>query len=108
MSGPRLTERIDMWVAKFDPSGVREPRPVCENRYVEIGPISPGMAGIWAKLPLHEGAASTPASMRWPPPSATTIRAPKPSAAPMPWAQSSPVNRLACGCGHPECPAARG
>ena len=57
MSGPTLTERIDMWVAKFDPTGVREPRPVREDRYVEIGPISPGMAGIWAKLPLHEGAA---------------------------------------------------
>ena len=26
MSGPRLTERIDMWVEKFDPTGVREPR----------------------------------------------------------------------------------
>jgi hypothetical protein len=57
MSGPTLTERIDMWVAKFDPTGVREPRPAREDRYVEIGPISPGMAGIWAKLPLHEGAA---------------------------------------------------
>ena len=44
-------------MAKFDPTGVREPRPVREDRYVEIGPISPGMAGIWAKLPLHEGAA---------------------------------------------------
>ena len=26
MSGPKLTERIDMWVEKFDPAGVREPR----------------------------------------------------------------------------------
>jgi hypothetical protein len=57
LSGPKLTERIAMWVAKFDPTGVREPRPVREDRYVEVGPISPGMAGIWARLPMHQGAA---------------------------------------------------
>ena len=38
MSGPKLTERIDTWVERFDPCGVREPRPTCENRYVETGP----------------------------------------------------------------------
>ena len=56
MSGPRLTERIDMWVERFDPCGAREPRPTCENRYVEIGPASsPGMAGIWGQLPADRG-----------------------------------------------------
>ena len=54
-------------MAKFDPTGVREPRPVREDRGGEIGPISPDMAGIWAKLPLHKGAA------------------------PMPWARSPPA-----------------
>lgn len=57
MSGPNLHERIDMWVEKFDPTGVREPRPVRDDRYVHVGPISPGMAGIWAKLSMVEGAA---------------------------------------------------
>jgi hypothetical protein len=57
MSGPKLTERIDMWVEKFDPTGVREPRPVSDDRYVDVGPISPGMAGIWAKLPMVEAMA---------------------------------------------------
>jgi hypothetical protein len=57
MSGPKLTERVDMWVEKFDPTGVREPRPTRDDRYVDVGPISPGMAGIWAKLPIAEGAA---------------------------------------------------
>ena len=38
MSGPKLTERIDMWVEKFDPAGIREPHPTREARYVEIGP----------------------------------------------------------------------
>ena len=42
---------------KFDPAGVREPRPTRENRYVEIGPSGPGMAGIWGNLAVTEGAA---------------------------------------------------
>ena len=37
MSGPKLTERIDMWVERFDPTGVREPRPASDDRYVTIG-----------------------------------------------------------------------
>lgn len=57
MSGPKLTERIDMWVEKFDPTGVREPRPTCDDRYVDIGPNRPGMAGIWGNVSLTEGAA---------------------------------------------------
>jgi hypothetical protein len=46
-----------MWVEKFDATGVREQRPVRDDRYVDVGPISPGMAGIWAKLPMVDGAA---------------------------------------------------
>jgi hypothetical protein len=57
MSGPKLTQRVDMWVEKFDPTGIREPRPVRDDRYVDVSPISPGMAGIWAKLPLVDGIA---------------------------------------------------
>jgi hypothetical protein len=55
MSGPKLTERIDMWVEKLDPEGVREPKPAGDDRYVDVGPLSPGMAGIWAKLTLADG-----------------------------------------------------
>src|SRR5262245_56513605 len=57
MSGPKLTERIDMWVEKVDPTGVREPRPVRDDRYVDVGPIGAGMLGIWAKLPMVDGLA---------------------------------------------------
>ena len=57
ISGPKLTERIDMWVEKFDPSGVREPRATSDNRYVDIGPGTPGMANVWGSLTLTEGAA---------------------------------------------------
>jgi Domain of unknown function (DUF222) len=107
MSGPTLTERIDMWVAKFDPTGVREPRPVREDRYVEIGPISPGMAGIWAKLPLHEGAAfdtrldDIAATVCHHDPRTTAQRR-----ADALGAIATGQTRLACGCGDPECPTA--
>jgi hypothetical protein len=57
MSGLKLEERIDMWITKYDPAGVREPRTPGDDRYVHIGPIAPGAAGIWAKLDLPDGIA---------------------------------------------------
>ncbi|OBC02982.1 HNH endonuclease signature motif containing protein [Mycobacterium sp. 852002-40037_SCH5390672] len=57
LSEPKMAERIDMWVARCDPAGVRVPGLRTEDRYVEIGPISPGLAGIWAKLHSTDGAA---------------------------------------------------
>jgi hypothetical protein len=57
LSGPKLCDRIDLWVAKFDPAGVRIPPKVKDNRYVEIGPTSPGMAGIWASVHATDAAA---------------------------------------------------
>ena len=50
LSGPRLFERIDMWVMRFDPAGKRVPRERTENRYVEIAPTDAGLAGVWAQL----------------------------------------------------------
>ena len=41
LSGPKLRDRIDLWVAKFDPAGVRIPPKVNDNRYVDIGETSP-------------------------------------------------------------------
>ncbi|MEO3757906.1 HNH endonuclease signature motif containing protein [Mycobacterium sp. B14F4] len=55
MSGPKLTERIDMWVEKVDPEGVREPTAPTEDRYVHVGPLGAGMAGISAKVSLIDG-----------------------------------------------------
>ncbi len=53
LSGPKLTERIDMWVAKFDPAGLRAPRVPTENRFIEFGPVDKaGMAGVWGSLPV--------------------------------------------------------
>ncbi|OBG29913.1 HNH endonuclease signature motif containing protein [Mycobacterium sp. 852002-51057_SCH5723018] len=57
LSGPKAAERIDMWVARFDPTGVRVPGPRNENRYVEIGCTDAGLAGVWAQLHATDGAA---------------------------------------------------
>jgi uncharacterized protein DUF222 len=57
LSAPKLRDRIDLWVAKFDPAGVRIPPKVEDNRYVEIGPTSPGMAGIVGYLHATDAAA---------------------------------------------------
>jgi hypothetical protein len=48
---------VDLWVAKFDPAGVRVPPKVKDNRYVDVYPASPGMAGISGYLDAADGAA---------------------------------------------------
>jgi len=57
LSTPKVIERIDMWVARFDPAGLRVPGRRSEDRYVEIGPTDPGLAGVWAQLHATDGAA---------------------------------------------------
>jgi hypothetical protein len=57
LSGPKLRDRVDLWVAKFDPAGVRVPPKVKDNRYVDIYPTSPGMAGVAGYLTAADGAA---------------------------------------------------
>jgi Domain of unknown function (DUF222) len=57
LSRPKLTDRVDLWVAKVDPAAVRIPPKVKDNRYVEVGESSPGMAGIWANIHAPDAAA---------------------------------------------------
>jgi Domain of unknown function (DUF222) len=58
MSGPKLSERIDMWVAKFDPAGLREPRVATEDRYIGFGAINKsGMAAVWGSMPVIDAVA---------------------------------------------------
>jgi hypothetical protein len=109
MSGPKLTERIDMWVEKFDPAGVREPRPARDNRYVEIGPGAPGMANVWASLTLTEGAALDERIDQV----AATVCGNDPRTkderrADAVMAMSNHETRLQCGCGSSDCPASGG
>ncbi len=109
MSGPKLTERIDMWVEKFDPAGVREPCRTRQNRYVEIGPGAPGMANLWASLTLIEGAAL---DERVDQVSATVCgndpRTKDERRTDALMAMSNHPTRLQCGCGESDCPASGG
>jgi uncharacterized protein DUF222 len=57
LSGPKLKDRVDQWVAKFDPAGVRVPAKVNDNRYLDIDPAAAGMAGISGYLHAADGAA---------------------------------------------------
>jgi hypothetical protein len=57
LSTPKLRDRIDLWVAKFDAAGVRVPPKVKDNRYVDVYPTSPGMAGVSASVEAADGAA---------------------------------------------------
>jgi hypothetical protein len=57
LSAPKAAERLDMWVARFDPAGVRVPGNRNDDRYVEIAPTNPGLAGVWAQLQAVDGAA---------------------------------------------------
>ena len=57
LSGPKLRDRLDLWVAKFDPAGVRVPPKIDEDRYVEIVPTEVGMAGVFGNIHAADGAA---------------------------------------------------
>jgi Domain of unknown function (DUF222) len=57
LSEPKLFERIDMWVMRFDPAGRRVPGERTENRYIEIAPTDGGLAGVWAQLHATDGVA---------------------------------------------------
>ena len=105
--GPKLRDRIDLWVAKFDPAGVRVPPKVDDNRYVEIGPTSPGMAGILGNIHAADGAALDQRLDAL----AATVCEDDPRTKEQRRADAcGPLARgearLACQCGRDDCPAA--
>jgi hypothetical protein len=58
LSGPKLRDRIDLWVTKYDPDAVRVPPKVDDRRSVMIQPSdTPGMADIWGTIRAEDGAA---------------------------------------------------
>ena len=57
LSKPKLRDRVDQWVAKFDPAGVRIPPKVEDNRYFDVEPASPGMALLSGHLRAADAAA---------------------------------------------------
>jgi hypothetical protein len=107
LSGPKLRDRVDLWVAKFDPAGVRVPPKVKDNRYVDVYPTTPGMAGISAYLHAADGAAldqrldALAATVCENDPRTTTQRR-----ADATGALARGQATLACQCGFEDCPAA--
>ncbi|OBF29739.1 hypothetical protein A5724_24955 [Mycobacterium sp. ACS1612] len=61
LSAPKLKDRVDQWVATFDPAGVRVPAKVDEHCYVDVtaAPTQPGMATISGSMRAEDGAALT-------------------------------------------------
>ncbi len=53
----QLRDRIDHWIAKHDPNGVRIPPDLAQDRFVQVDPGSPGTATIWANVDAEDAAA---------------------------------------------------
>ncbi|RAU98727.1 HNH endonuclease [Mycobacterium colombiense] len=108
LSGPKLVERIDMWVARVDPAGLRVPGQRTQDRYVEIDTTSPGLAAVWAQLAATDGAAL---DRKLDAIAATVCREdPRTKAqrrADALGALAAGSDLLRCSCGAPDCPAAQ-
>lgn len=105
LSGPKLADRIDQWIAKFDPDGVRIPPDVDEGRYVEVGPTVPGMGGIWANIHAADAAAF---DQRLDALAATVCKNDPRTAmqrrSDAVGAMAAGAEKLLCACGSPDCP----
>lgn len=56
LSAPKLRDRIDLWVAKFDPAAVRVPAKELDNRFIEVCERGPGMASVYGHVPAADAA----------------------------------------------------
>jgi Domain of unknown function (DUF222) len=106
LSKPKLRDRIDQWVTKFDPLAKRVPPTIDNGRNIEVGETSAGMAGIWGNVHAADGAqfdAKLDAL-------ASTVCDEDPRTHEQRRADAvGPLSRyeatLACRCGRAECPA---
>ena len=108
LSEPKLFERIDLWVLRFDPAGRRVPGERTEDRYVEIAPTDAGLAGIWAQLHATDGAALDQKLDAL----AQTVCAADPRTKKQRRADAlgaliAGMSAMPCQCGSPECSAAQ-
>lgn len=106
LSTPKLADRVDFWIAKFDADGVRVPPSVDEGRYVEVGPTVPGMGGIWANIHAADAAAfdarlDALAATVCKNDSRTVMQRRSDAVG----AMAAGAEKLLCACGSPECPA---
>ena len=108
LSEPKLFERIDWWVLRFDPAGRRVPGEHSENRYVDIAATDAGLAGVWAQLHATDGAAfdqklDALADTVCPADPRTKAQRRADALGALVGGHSG----LHCQCGSPECPAAQ-
>jgi hypothetical protein len=106
LSNSKLADRIDFVIAKFDADGVRVPPEIDEQRYVEVGPTTPGMGGIWANIHAADAAAFDQRIDAL----AATVCKDDPRTAMQRrsdavGALAAGADRLLCTCGSPECAA---
>jgi hypothetical protein len=109
LSKPKLRDRVDQWVATFDPAGVRVAPLVEDSRYVEIEPTQAGMAGVSGNIHAADGAAL---DQRLDALAATVCDNDPRSKAQRRADACGPLARgeasLACHCGAQDCPANAG
>jgi hypothetical protein len=108
LSEPRLLERIDMWVMRFDPAGKRVPGQRTEDRYVEVAPTDGGLAAVWAQLHATDGVALDKKLNAL----AGTVCASDPRTKQQRRADAlaalvAGLSAMRCDCGSPDCPAAQ-
>jgi Domain of unknown function (DUF222) len=106
LSQPKLMERVDWWIARLDPAGVKQPTDRSQGRFVDIEPSSSGLATVWASLYAPDAAlldqrldAMAAAVCAGDPRSDCQRRADALGAL------AAGADRLACGCGSPDCAA---
>ncbi|EJZ05141.1 hypothetical protein MFORT_30154, partial [Mycolicibacterium fortuitum subsp. fortuitum DSM 46621 = ATCC 6841 = JCM 6387] len=104
----QLRDRVDQWIAKLDPNGVRVPPDISEQRFVQIEPSTPGMASIWANIDAVEAVALNQRLDAV----ANTVCEQDPRSHEQRRADAiGPLARLqahlACRCGREDCPAAQ-
>ncbi len=108
LSEPKLFERIDLWVLRYDPAGRRVPGERTEDRYVDIAPTDAGLAGVWAQLHAIDGAALDQKLDAL----AETVCAADPRTKKQRRADAlgalvAGLSAMHCQCGSPECAAAQ-
>jgi hypothetical protein len=107
LSEPKLRDRIDLWIAKYDPDGVRIPPRVDESRFIDVDATSPGMAGIWGNVHAEAAAVfdqrlDTLADTVCPNDSRTRAQRRADAVGMI----GDGLGRLGCDCGAPDCAAA--
>ncbi|MEI6700108.1 MAG: 13E12 repeat family protein, partial [Mycobacteriaceae bacterium] len=106
LSNSKLADRLDFVIAKFDADGVRVPPEIDDKRYVDVGPTTPGMAGIWANVHAADAAAfdqkldALAATVCKGDPRTTMQRRSDAVGA-----LAAGADRLMCACGSSDCPA---